>query len=207
MYEPDFIQRLKRTNVSADGDKTKERIEQLWKGASNELKEQIKQDTGNTRASIYRVYQVGSISAKMAVSFAQRFNSDPYYLTGETDENGGYSEEVVERFLRDKGYSKLLDDTVAATRPKRKYQKRKETIVPNQVVPDDEAGMANDSTASSDADKNLGIDTTSDAGDKNIPIEITEEDMVALLHALIIRARVNAQGKEQLEKIKQLLLF
>lgn len=53
------------------------------------------------------MYQIGSISAKMSVSFAQRFNSDPYYLIGESDKNGGYSKEAIEHFLKDKGILKV----------------------------------------------------------------------------------------------------
>jgi hypothetical protein len=211
MYESAFIQQLKRTNVSANGGKTKERVEHLWKGASNELKKQIEQDTGNARNSIYRIYQTGSISVKLAVSFAQRLNIDPYYLTGETDENSGYSEEAVERFLREKGYSKLLDNSAAATRAKKKSSKRKEAVASNRVIPDGLSGAEDDKSESASSDTEStpvsGTVAASDNGDKNTPVEITESDMDALFHALKIRARVSAEARGQLEKVKYLLLY
>lgn len=210
MYESAFIQQLKRTNVSANGGKTKERVEHLWKGASNELKKQIEQDTGNARNSIYRIYQTGSISVKLAVSFAQRLNIDPYYLTGETDENSGYSEEAVERFLREKGYSKLLDDFAAATRTKKKSSKRKEVVASHQVISDGLSGAEDNKSESASSDTEstpaFGTVSASDNGDKNTPVEITESDMDALYYALKIRARVSAEARAQLEKIKYLLL-
>lgn len=211
MYESAFIQQLKRTNVSANGGKTKERVEHLWKGASNELKKQIEQDTGNARNSIYRIYQTGSISVKLAVSFAQRLNIDPYYLTGETDENSGYSEEAVERFLREKGYSKLLDNSAAVTRTKKKSSKRKEAVASNRVIPDGLSGAEDDKSESASSDTEStpasGTVAASDNGDKNTPVEITESDMDALFYALKIRARVSAEARDQLEKVKYLLLY
>ena len=37
--------------------------------------------------------------------------------------------------------------------------------------------------------------------------EITEEDMIAILHSLFIRARVNKQADERLDKIKHMLVY
>lgn len=209
MYDAELIKRLKRTNVSVDAEKTKERVELLWKSASNALKKQIEQDTGNARTSAYRAYQEGSISAKLAVSLSQRLNSDPYYLTGETDENNGYSAEVIERFLREKGYEKLLDEFDKTEPPKkRKPRKKASPALDQEAIPSDTSSMGND-TFKMDAE--IGDNSTDSAppviDDNGMLAAITEDDMIALLHALGIRARVNDDAKRQLESIKQLLLF
>lgn len=211
MHEAEFIQKLKRTNVSADGTKTKERVQQIWKSASNETKKQIEQDTGNARNSIYRIYQTGSISVKLAVSFAQRLNIDPYYITGESDENSGYSEETVERFLREKGYSKLLDEITTGKRAKKKNTKRQEAAASNPVIQDDLSGVENIKSDSPSSDTDSPpvpeVVTSLDIDEKNTPLELAEDDMIALLHALVIRARVNEAAGKQLEQIKHLLLY
>ncbi len=231
MYQKELIQKLKQTNVSVDGEKTKERVEKLWKSANSELKHLVEQDTGSVRATIYRVYNTGAISAKLAVAFAQRLNSNPYYLTGEVDEDSGYSKETVDRFLRDKGYAKLLDNLIPESRPKRKYQKRNKTSDSNQVITSNEvSGVENtnvdaifldtegENVVSDEAatgtditplyiESETKIVSTSDADSKSALEDITEDDMVTILHALVIRARVNKGAREQLMKIKHLLVY
>lgn len=211
MYNAEFIQQLKQTNVSADGEKTKERVEKLWKSASGEQKMQIEQDAGSARSSIYRVYNTGSISAKIALSFAQRLNADPYYLTGETDENNGYSDETARRFLKDKGYSKLFDDFTSAAPKKRAYKKK--TVLDSDNKPEETPDAApgeetvKDGTEPSREIKEAETAAPSNAGNENDLAEITEEDMISILHSLFIRARVNKEAGELLSKIKYMLVY
>jgi hypothetical protein len=208
MYNADFIQQLKRSNISIDGEKTKERVEKLWKSATNELKSQIEHDTGSVRASIYRIYNTGAISAKMVITFAQKLNVDPYYLTGETDENNACTEETVERFLRDKGYSKLLDGSDIKPQ-KRVYRKRvvpeNKPVEASSEVPGEE--VTEDDTKPSDIISDTEIIKTVHPDSEEDLSSITEEDMITILHSLFIRARVSKKATERLENIKQMLIY
>lgn len=118
MLKAEFIQTLKRTNVSVDSTKTRERVKILWKKASHDAKNRITIESGVGRSTIYRVYNTGSISAKLIVSIALNLNITPFYLTGETDEVNECALEMLDRFLRDRGYSRQLDEFLAATLPK-----------------------------------------------------------------------------------------
>ncbi len=189
---------------------------------------QVEQDAGNTRASIYRVYNTGSISAKLAVAFAQRLNSDPYYLTGEKDEDSGYNEERVDRFLREKGYAKLLDEMTAAAPSKKRTQRRKADSEPKSeetpdIMPFEKkandytspvyieenvvSGKENADTVPLNTEDESEIITSSDTDSENVLADITEEDMKVILHSLVIRARVSSDARERLEKIKYLLVY
>jgi len=99
MLEAKYIQQLKQSNISADGEKTKERVEKLWKAAAAEQKQAILEMAGVIAATIYRVYKTGSISAKLAVPLAQVLNVDPFYLMGQEDEPGEFSDEALRKLL------------------------------------------------------------------------------------------------------------
>ena len=97
MLDANFIQKLKQTNISIDGAKTKERVEKLWKVAATEQKEAILELAGVIAATIYRVYRTGSISAKLAVPLAQTLNVNPFFLTGQEDKPGEFSDEALRK--------------------------------------------------------------------------------------------------------------
>ncbi len=189
MYNADFIQHLKRSNISVDGEKTKERVEKMWKSASNEMKTQIQQDADCSRASIYRIYTTGAVSAKMVIPFAQKLNVNPYYLTGEIDENSGYTEETIDRFLRDKGYSKLLDSSNIAEKPKKRAYKKK-VVLENQpeeasnAASGEEVAIDNTTTSEIKSETEINKDQNSDREDdlssklnqrESIPERLPEE--------------------------------
>ncbi|MHB1154702.1 MAG: hypothetical protein ACYCWE_02890 [Eubacteriales bacterium] len=167
MYNADFIQHLKRSNISVDGEKTKERVEKMWKNATSEMKTQIQQDADCSRASIYRIYTTGAVSAKMVIPFDQKLNVDPYYLTGETDENNGYKEETIDRFLRDKGYSKLLNGSAIAEKPKKRAYKKK-------VVPENQPEEASNAASSEEVAKD--DTTTSDINRETEIVKVPNPD-------------------------------
>jgi hypothetical protein len=110
MLTSENIQSLKQTNISTDGAKTKERTEALWKAAKPAQKQDIRELAGVVAASVYRVYNTGSISAKLAIAFAQVLNISPFYLAGEADEPGAFAEADLLRLLEQHGYKKLLAD-------------------------------------------------------------------------------------------------
>jgi len=108
MIDTNVIQRLKQTNISHDVEKTQKRCNELWKAASRSQKHAIEEDADVARATLYRVYKTGSISAKLTVPMAQHFDVDPDYLIGATDEPGKCTDEKLEGFLKNLGYDYLF---------------------------------------------------------------------------------------------------
>ena len=116
MLNERMIKKMKQTNISEDKGKTKVRVEELWKAATKSQKQTVQDIAGISRATIYRVYNTGSISAKMVAPMAQTFNVDPNYLTAKTDEKGECTDEVLVTFLTDLGYGKVLADAAKGRR-------------------------------------------------------------------------------------------
>jgi len=110
MLAVEYILQLKQSNISVDGDKTKERVEKLWKAADAEQKESILEQAGIKVATVYRVYRTGSISAKLAVPMAQTLKINPFYLTGQEDDPGEYSDSQLRKLLKNHGYELIIKE-------------------------------------------------------------------------------------------------
>jgi len=108
MINERVIRKLKQTNISENPAKTKARIRELWKTSSKAKKHIVEETAGVSRATIYRAYNTGSVSAKLVVPMAQNFNVDPFYLTGKTDQAGECTSEKLAKFLTGLGYGNLL---------------------------------------------------------------------------------------------------
>jgi len=93
---------LKKSNLSIDAQKSKERISEGFKAASSEVKNAILKLSGLTRTTFYNAFQKGTASPKMVLSMAQSLGVSPYYYTGESDEKGEFNAEVLKNFLADK---------------------------------------------------------------------------------------------------------
>ena len=194
MFDTSIIQKLKRTNISVDANKTKERMELTWKSASNADKRTVENLAGVKRQTLYRIYNTGAISAKLACAAAQTLGVNPYYLTGETDENDGCTDAVLIDFLRTKGYDDLLLE--AAGKPRRKYQRR--------------SSVSLDDLAILDADESISlvqsVGRAVDLSDGNPTTLLSDEDLVVLLRAMIIRARTDEGIAHRLSAIRATLL-
>jgi len=131
MLSASLVQKLKQSNISADGEKTVERLKKIWKSASSAQKKAIEELAGVGQRTIYRVYNTGSISAKIAASVSQTLNINPYYLTGESDEMSGSSDQIINEFLVKLGYKDLLaeyNSEIVMKKTRRKRQPKQTTI-------------------------------------------------------------------------------
>lgn len=178
------IKRLKQSNVSVDGDKTKVRVNELWKSASKSQKNAVEEEAGISRATIYRVYKTGSISAKLVVPMAQNFNVDPNYLTGKSNEASTCSDELLIEFLTELGYTKIM--TTEAQKGKRRGAKQKTEPAGTEAAP-----VANDV-----------YDTAQlAAGD------LTLADLHLLMQSLLLREKAGvADAVDKAAKLRALLL-
>jgi len=120
MIDEKIIKKLKQSNISANPAKTRVRVRELWKTSSKAKKHIVEEAAGISRATIYRVYNTGSISAKLVVPMSQNFNVNPYYLIGKIDTPGDCNEEILVEFLESLGYEKLLSTEAEKAR---KYAK------------------------------------------------------------------------------------
>jgi hypothetical protein len=93
---------LKKTNLSVDTAKSKDRISSDFKALSNEMKRDIIALSGLSRATFYNAFQSGSASPKIVLAIAQSIGVSPYYYTGEADEKGSFDSKILNAFLKDK---------------------------------------------------------------------------------------------------------
>ena len=188
-----LIQQLKQSNISKDGPKTSARVQEIWKAASAAQKQAVCELSGSAKATVYRIFKTGGISAKLAMALSQVLNLNPRYLTGEADDCGEYAEADAVRFLSRLGYDKLLSEQEKAARVAHRElaaRQRKEAALVAAEVP------AVPATEEKPAHKNA---PTGDI--------VTAEDIVVLLKALEVRAKAGIpEAKQLLAQIKILLL-
>lgn len=200
MYEigVDFIQKLKKSNVSRDGEKTKSRFQQLWKDASKDQKAKVLEDADIVRATIYRIYNTGAISAKIVVAASQAFNISPYYITGEADEPGEYSLDAAKAFLIGLGYEKLVRAQLPEAPAKQKRSRAVKPVVENEPESVQETEIA--AEAEDAADIPCVCESCEPSEPEAAP-SLEEEEIILLLRALAIRSKVNPSAKKTLDGI------
>ncbi|MCL2636786.1 MAG: hypothetical protein FWD48_00295 [Oscillospiraceae bacterium] len=93
---------LKKANLSVDAQKSRDRISAAYKAASSEVKKTIHALSGLTQNTFYNAFQKGTASPKMVLAMAQLLGISPYYFTGESDEKGKFSDDVLKSFLAEK---------------------------------------------------------------------------------------------------------
>jgi len=193
MISSELIQKLKQSNISKDGPKTSVRVQEIWKGASAAQKQAVCELSGSAKATVYRIFKTGGISAKLAIALSQVLGLDPRYLTGEADERGEYVEADAAKFLSRLGYDKLLNEQEKAARVAQRELARQKKEAP-AAAPGEEApaAAAEEKPAAKEAPVNEIV---------------TNADILVLLQALEIRAKAGIpEAKQLLGQIKILLL-
>ncbi|MCL2299758.1 MAG: hypothetical protein FWC27_06380 [Firmicutes bacterium] len=208
------IKSLKQVNISVDAEKTKERVVQVWKSAKNAVKNDVVALAGCAKNTVYRVFDTGSLSIKLAIAIGQVLDVNPYYLTGEADEQGNFSEALLLQILEQHGYKKLLAELAPpaeeAPKPKRKYT-RKPKAEP-APVPEAEEEAAPEPEPEPEpeiaAEPEPGVVLERAVAPTPTPdIDIPEEDLQALLHSLVILDRAGIAGaQEKLAAVKGILV-
>ena len=194
-----LIQQLKQSNISKDGPKTSARVQEIWKAASAAQKQSVCELSGSAKATVYRIFKTGGISAKLALALSQVLNLDPRYLTGEADDRGAYVEADVTKFLSRLGYDKLLNEQEKAARVAQRELARQKKEAP-----------ASASAASAGVEEAPPVAVPEEKPvAKEAPVKdiVTNEDILVLLQALEIRAKAGIpEAKQLLGQIKILLL-
>ncbi len=207
MLTVEEIKTMKQTNVSKDGELTKQRVKKTWSAATKAQKKEIEALTGLKRTSIQRVYTLGSISVKIAAAFAQVLDVNPYYLTGEAGDATGNADGLIADFLTDKGYGNLVK---APQKPEKRRRKPRIMAVPTEPVkapeayePEDEQEDGKDGTAIVKAALTLAAALPRTAEHS---ADMTESEAELLLHSLFVAAKYSAEACDKLDRIKCLLV-
>ena len=208
---------LKQVNISVDAEKTTQRVEQLWKSQKNATKNDFLAFMGCAAATVHRVYKTGSIHIKLAIAFGQVLNVNPYYLTGEADEPGEFTEAILLQLLNQHGYNKLAEEIAPPApaedvpKPKRKYTRKQKPVVEEAAPePEVEAEPEPESEPEAVVEPEVVAEPEPVAEPAAAPkadIDISEEDMQALLHSLVILDRAGvAAAQEKLAAVKGILV-
>ena len=140
-----FLDNLNRKNISKDGEKTKTRVQEVWKSAAKKDKRALLQSTGH---SIYKtittIGETGSMTARNAVLMSRYLDVNPLYLTGESNERSNYDDKTMKKFLAKLGYDKLWKEYV-------KYSKS--IAVTGSAEPENESGESEKTAELTDEQK------------------------------------------------------
>jgi len=199
------LKSLKQNDISADAEKTKARAEQLWKAQKNATKNDLVAFAGCSPATVHRIYKTGSIHIKLALAFGQVLNVNPYYLTGEADEPGEFTEALLLQILEQHGYKQLAEEIAPpapaaeeVVKPKRKYTRKAMPVEEAAPVPEPEPEPQPEPEPEPVADEEPA---------PGADIDLPEEDLQALLHTLVILDRAGiAAAKEKLTRVKGILV-
>ena len=202
MLTAPLIQKLKQNNISADVEKTKKHMSQVWKAASRQDQDKILALAGVARSTVHRVYRKGGISAKLAMAMAQTLDINPFYLTGAADEPGSCTNELIAVFLSAHKYDALLTEWNKVER--RQRQSVQPAAVKPQVLPAaepaPEVAAALMETVAAEA-------VPVEAAPSQAALDmLTEEDLIVLVRSLFIRAKADPRGAELVLQLKKFLL-
>jgi hypothetical protein len=203
--------KLRKINVSADSEKVKARVTELWNGASAEAKRKIKKLAD---LNVYRIIKnssvSGNISESAAVAISWGLGISPFYVSGAADDTGVFTIDLLGEFLKNQkhdndfieSYAKhllSLEDTTVES-----YKPAKLELTSSEIN-----DLFDAISAAPVSEINI------DVSDKPAELEtqaavdnLTEEEVVTLMRALLIRAKVKNSGVGELAaKIKTLLLL
>lgn len=192
MLTAETIQSMGRKNVSANADLTMQRTKEVLKAAKRKQQSEIDALTGLKRVSVNRVYATGTITAKVAVAIGQVLNVNPFYLTGEVEERGAYTNDVLVSFLTTKGHPKLAKAVV---------KKQKDAGTAAEPVNAADAPAKSETAPLFPAAFSKSTEMDAAAADLSV------EDAQFLVAALYIRAKAGGNAAQHLELIKRTLLL
>jgi len=200
------LKSLKRVNVSKDSDKTKERIRQDFKSASKAEKNAILELSGQGVNSIYRIYAIGTITARVVLSFAQILNVNPLYYTGEADERGAFEKEQVLGFLKLHGCDNLFNDLNKKRTGSKKIKDEPAKKADAGEITDKDKVISESTAATVPATEEIRLMFSNEAQMKKAVDELTEQEAAELLHTLFIRAKGGGEAKFIADVVKRCLL-
>ncbi|HCC36083.1 MAG TPA: hypothetical protein DEQ02_10855 [Ruminococcaceae bacterium] len=205
MLSTEVIKRLKQVNISVDSGKTRERTKEIWKAAKAAEKRAVRELADISVNTVYRVISTGSISIKIAAAIGQTLNLNPFYLTGEADERGECSDDLIKKILIKHGYEKGLAGQEKTVKKAKRTAKKQ--VAPEVAPASDETGAFEEKppvevlpVASED------LPFQPEIPDIDLP-EVPDEDIMAIIKVLKIKAGLDVQSaKDALRQVYGILL-
>lgn len=194
----------KNLSVSKNPDKTKERVQADFKAATKEQKNTILELSGQAANSIYRVYNTGSVNARIVMAMAQTLNVQPWYYTGEVDERASADDGQMLQFLKVHGYNNLVKE-LGEKPPKRKYNRKPkdENAAPAETPAPIEVKAEEAPTV---AEKYADVRWYEPYAELFGSSKLTKEESVQLLEALLTQAKYSEDAAKKLVVVERLLL-
>jgi len=231
-----LLGKLKQRNISNNAEKTKKRVNEVWTSANKKSKQELIKFAGRGMYGIIsKIVKNGNITAKMTILIARYLNANPFYLIGEADDKGQYSDDFLKDFLIKLGYKKLWNEYSQHIKPGDVIG-NEDTPVQNEIASDiiitsddekhnieeqfdryvkdvlnETADIYEKEQKISVASSNIAaVDDTSEISPETLDImnKLTEEETITLIRALLIRAKIpNSDSKKLANQIRLKLLL
>ena len=181
----------KRKNMSVDIEKTMERCVVAWKGLKNTQKNEVLELADVSSATLHKTYKQGHISAGTCLALSKIAGVAPLYLCGSVDKAGRFTAKTLRAFLE-------VNDMLPAA-PEVEEETAEACDCCDCDTNDLEALFTPEELEMLQAELDEAAEDYTEA-------DLSDDDMLALLDALMIRARFNPVDAELLAEIKHLLL-
>ncbi len=223
MLTAEQYKKLKQLNVSKDADKTKDRLKTDFNAASSADKRTIVNLSGQARNSFYRSFEKGTANARIILAMAEGLKVSPLYYTGEIDERAELADADIVSFLQGHGYADLVDElsSPAPQKPKRKYNRKpkaepvqetapepEEVAVVAEPAPESQVAAEQVASAPVIAEDSIEIKITlpENQAVHDAVNALTEDEIIALMKALLIKEKAGGAPAKMVEIIKRCLL-
>jgi len=212
-----FLQRLKKVNISANAEKTKMRMANIWENAPKENRKELLNNASPTiYNAITKISDSGRITAKMTVLLSRHLDVNPFYLIGASDNRGNYSESLLKKFLLGLGYDKLWSDYEQFLNPSDVTNDTDTEMAPLEgdnfaatlaaAVNKLEMERAAPAESVESVESVENVENVEEAEPEISQADLSEEEMMVLMRALMIRAKTKPEAAKAVEQIKKLLL-
>ena len=148
----------------------------------------------------YRMYETGSISAKLAVAIGQVVNVNPYYLIGSIDEPGYCTDDIIAGLFKEYKYDKLLaahkrmkKKEAQEPEPEQKVRliKKNKTAAPAAPVKKEPMADVKDKQEYSEAPAPASKEKVKcEAVNENSILKMPDEDVMLLIRSLKLKAGI-----------------
>jgi len=201
MFTADIISKMKQSNISVDGEKTKLRFKEVWTSAKASEKKEVAALAGVSINSIYRVYNTGSISAKITVALALTMNVNPFYLTGEAEDVGDCSEDIIKALFVKHSYVELWNEHITQQKKAARKAKRES----QQAEPPQE-----EISAEAEAEPEMVVEDAkpqASANENASILAMPDEDVMLLVRSLKLKAGIGVPSAVEAVKRLDEILF
>ena len=231
MLNTEQFKQIKNRALPQNSEKSIPRFIEGWKSLSAQQKKDFLALTGLGSSTVtkFTVEKAGAVSTKIILGLAQFLNVSPYYCIGTMDEKGMFSDEELEKFLKEfdiglssktksekRKYTKKSDKDGSDKKEKKaktvsvKEEKAAETVKVTEKMPlkKEEAAVVEDKNLGAGPMAVLEMSAEFDGSEqmKNAVKNLELDDALILLEALFKKAEMLNDYADLYEFVKYCLL-